>query len=44
MLFQKDKFIFVFMPPTLKKMKGHFALGLSVPPSVTTLRYGFEIS
>ena len=40
------------MPPTLKKLKEHIALGLSVLPSVcpsvlpsvTNLRYGFEIS
>ena len=32
-----------FMPPTLKKLKGHIALSLSVCPSVTNLRYGFEI-
>ena len=37
------------MPPTLEKLKGHFALGLSVRPSVRAsvqnlLRYSFEIS
>ena len=30
----------VFMPPTLKKLKGHIALGLSVRPSI---RYKFKI-
>ena len=30
----------VFMPPALKKLRGHIALGLSVRPSV---RYKFKI-
>ena len=30
------------MPPTLKKLKGHIALGLSVHPSVRTkIKLGF---
>ena len=37
-----------FMPPTLEKLKGHIALGLSVHPSVrplqNLLRYNFDIS
>ena len=37
------------MPPTLEKLKGHIALGLSVLPSVhasvqNIVRYSFEIS
>ena len=37
------------MPPTLEKLKGHIAFGLSVRPSVRAsvqnlLRYSFEIS
>ena len=43
---------YFFMPPTLEKLKGHIALGLSVRPSVhpsvrqlqNLLRYSFEIS
>ena len=34
----------IFMPPTLKKLKGHIALGLSVRPSVCpSVRYKFKI-
>ena len=33
------------MPPTLEKLKGHIAMGLSVSVSVQNLlRYSFEIS
>ena len=28
----------IFMPLTLRKLKGHIALGLSVRPSIQTLR------
>ena len=34
----------VFMPPTLKKVQGHIAFGLSVRASIQNLRYGFKIS
>ena len=37
----------IVMPPTLEKLKGHIAFGLSVRPSVcplqNLLRYSFEI-
>ena len=34
-----------FMPPTLEKLKGHIAFGLSVRASVRPcVRYSFEIS
>ena len=32
------------MPPTLEKLKGHIAFGLSVRPLQNLLRYSFEIS
>ena len=39
----------MIMPPTLEKLKGHIALGLSVGPSIHLsvtifLRHSFEIS
>ena len=44
-----DKTHLLFMPPTLEKLKGHIALGVSVRPSVRVfvqnlLRYSFETS
>ena len=43
-----DKCLF-FMPPTLEKLKGHIALGLSMRPSISAsvqnlVRYSFVIS
>ena len=39
--------VFIFMPPTLKKLKGHIAFGLSLRLFVRLLQklsYSFEIS